>query len=132
MHLMLDRARAAGHPVTRAAAARKRQRDPDFFDGLDHWFDRVERVCRLISACELDHYIVSSVHLRDDRRLPAFPAKISPSLRVTLSLRRKAGEAKWPGVAINYTTKTQFLFRINKGIDNVHDTEAINRWMRTE
>ncbi len=32
-------------------------------------------------------------------------------------------------MAINYTTKTQFLFRINKGIENVHDTEAINRWM---
>jgi hypothetical protein len=44
----------------------------------------------------------------------------------------KQGEAKWPGVAINYTTKTQFLFRINKGIDNVHDTEAINRWMHND
>ena len=38
-------------------------------------------------------------------------------------------EAIWPGVAVNYTTKTQFLFRINKGIDNTHDTEAINQWV---
>jgi hypothetical protein len=44
----------------------------------------------------------------------------------------KNGEAKWPSVAINYTTKTQFLFRINKGIDNVYDTEAINRWVHND
>jgi hypothetical protein len=43
-----------------------------------------------------------------------------------------AGHATWPGVAINYTTKTQFLFRINKGIPNTWDNATINRWMPME
>jgi hypothetical protein len=34
----------------------------------------------------------------------------------------------WPGVAINYTTKTQFLFRINKGVTSSWDDAAVNRW----
>src|SRR5215470_20232813 len=41
MHLMLDRARAAGRPITRAQL-QESGKDPDFFDGLDHWFDRVD------------------------------------------------------------------------------------------
>jgi hypothetical protein len=31
------------------------------------------------------------------------------------------GVAQWPALAINYTTKTQYLFRINKGIKNAWD-----------
>jgi hypothetical protein len=34
--------------------------------------------------------------------------------------------AAWPGVAINYTTKTQYVFRINKGISNHFDNERLN------
>jgi hypothetical protein len=37
--------------------------------------------------------------------------------------------AAWPGVAINYTTKTQYLFRINKGVENHWNSAGINRYM---
>ena len=39
--------------------------------------------------------------------------------------------AKWPAVAINYTNKTQFLFRINKGVYEVYD-DKINEHMSRE
>jgi hypothetical protein len=39
------------------------------------------------------------------------------------------GKAVWPGASVNYTTKTQYLFRINKGIKNHWDNESINKWM---
>lgn len=38
------------------------------------------------------------------------------------------GIVSWPMVAINYATKTQFLFRINKGIHNIWNNEAVNQF----
>jgi hypothetical protein len=39
------------------------------------------------------------------------------------------GVAKWPALAVNYTNKTQHLFRINKGILNSYDNEKINKFV---
>nr|WP_260182328.1 HAD family hydrolase [Ornithobacterium rhinotracheale] len=37
--------------------------------------------------------------------------------------------AVWPALAIDYTNKTQFLFRINKGIVNSWDNSKINKYI---
>jgi len=42
------------------------------------------------------------------------------------------GVAIWPGIAINYTTKTQFLFRINKGVINNWDNGSVNKWIKMD
>ena len=39
------------------------------------------------------------------------------------------GIAYWPGVAVNYTNKTQFIFKINKGVESVYDTKQVNTYM---
>jgi hypothetical protein len=39
------------------------------------------------------------------------------------------GVACWPALAVNYTTKTQYLFRINKGSLDVHDNSVINKFV---
>jgi hypothetical protein len=39
------------------------------------------------------------------------------------------GVAIWPAVGVNYTTKTQYLFRINKGVLNHWDHERINKFI---
>ena len=38
------------------------------------------------------------------------------------------GAAYWPALAVNYTNKTQYLFRINKGCLDVHDNSSINKF----
>jgi CO dehydrogenase/acetyl-CoA synthase beta subunit len=40
-----------------------------------------------------------------------------------------SNEAIWPAVAIDYTNKTQYLFRINKGIKNVWNDKDVNEYI---
>jgi hypothetical protein len=43
--------------------------------------------------------------------------------------RREKGVPFWPAMAVNYTSKTQFLFRINKGVLNVTENKGLNEYM---
>ena len=49
-------------------------------------------------------------------------------VRRLVLLRRGAGSAVWPSMAVNYTNKTQYLFRINKGILDVTNDRDLNAY----
>lgn len=126
MHLMLDKAREQGVTVT-AEDLRRHGKAAPLFPGLEDksWFDRINKHA-VERGLLLEHYIVSSgIHemiegcaIRDAFR------QIFASKFIYVD-----GVAAWPGVGINYTTKTQYLFRINKGIDNHWDNVSINSYM---
>ena len=40
------------------------------------------------------------------------------------------GVAIWPSVSVNFTNKTQFLFKINKGINSVSESTKINEFIQ--
>lgn len=40
-----------------------------------------------------------------------------------------SGTAVWPKTAVNYTNKTQFVYRINKGVLDVANDDDLNRSM---
>jgi hypothetical protein len=44
----------------------------------------------------------------------------------------EAGEAEWPGIAVDFTAKTQFLFKISKGIFSSRDNKRVNESMADE
>ncbi len=80
----------------------------------------------MIRGIALEHYVVSSgIHEM------IAGCKIYGSFKRVFASQfayNDSGEAVWPSVSINYTGKTQFIFRINKGIDNTWNNEDINRW----
>lgn len=128
MYMMIERARAAGKPVTRGQL-QAHGCAPDFFDGLDHWFDRMNAFADDLGLA-LEHYVISSGIYEMIEGCSLFPR--FRQVFASKFMYDKSGEAVWPALAINYTTKTQFLFRINKGIESVWDPEAINAWMPEE
>ncbi len=125
MWRMLEAARAHNRPITRQALERHGHQVP-FFEGVTTWFDRINAFATS-RGLELDHYVVSSGNYEIIRGCEIYPR--FKMVYASKYVYDENGEAVWPGVAINYTTKTQFLFRINKGVHNSWDNERVNLWM---
>lgn len=121
MQLMIDRSK--GH-LTREELQNHGSELP-LFNGVRNWFSRINEYA---NSCNLDltHYVISSGirEMIEGCTIYQYFQKVFAS-----SFAYDAqGKAIWPAVSINYTTKTQFLFRINKGIENTWDNVAINEW----
>ncbi|MBT8420803.1 MAG: haloacid dehalogenase-like hydrolase [Gammaproteobacteria bacterium] len=125
---MLQEAKRRNCPITRASLARHGAKVP-LFPGVDDWFGRMNGYARDRNL-NLEHYVISS----GNHEIIEGCAIYHQFRQVFASkyLYDAAGEAVWPGVAINYTTKTQYLFRINKGILNNWDDHRVNRWLPME
>ncbi len=124
MRLLLERARARGTPLTRELLHRAGA-PVRFFEGVLGWFDRIDAFAEQLGLA-LEHHVISSGNeeiLRGTVIAPRFQ-----QIFACRYLYDAAGHASWPAVAINYTTKTQFLFRINKGVTNTWDDERVNRY----
>ena len=125
MYVMLERSRAAGVEVRREDLEAV-SRETRFFPGVEGWFERCNRHAEQ-KGVRLEHYVVSSGNAEIIES-----TSIAPHLhRVYASrfLYDERGVAAWPAVAINFTTKTQYLFRINKGALDELDIPLINQYV---
>ena len=124
---MLERARQKGIAVTAAMLA-DHGRSLALFAGVEAWFARIDAFAAA-AGLSLEHYIISS---GIGEMIEG--CRIRPHFRHVFASRflYQDGIAVWPGTVTNYTTKTQHLFRINKGILNCWDHVTINRWVEPE
>lgn len=125
MQLMLKKANEKGVPITQQAFMEHGQ-EIHFFNGVESFFDRINDFAKSIRI-EIDHYIISS-GVRDIIYGTSI-AKHFKNVFASGYIFDVNGVAVWPALAINYTTKTQYLFRINKGINNSFDNSQINKFV---
>ena len=128
MQLMLKKAGEKNIPVTHKAFM-DHGREIQFFEGVDTFFDRINVFAKSIGIV-VDHHIISS-GVRDIIKGTTI-AKFFKNVFASGYIFDVNGVAVWPALAINYTTKTQYLFRINKGINNSYDNTAINKFVEYE
>ena len=93
------------------------------------WFDRINKYGKQ-SGVDVSHFIISS-GIRE-MVLGTKIAKKFKSIFASSFCYDHYGIAKWPALALNYTSKTQFLFRINKGCLNVFEHKDINDYIPEE
>jgi len=128
MHAMLEEARAAKIPV-RKADFKNYGAKIDLFPGVKDWFKRINVYARS-KGVRLEHFIISSGIREMVEGTPIY--KEFKKVYASGFMFDENGVACWPALAVNYTTKTQYLFRINKGSLDVHDNSVINKFVPKE
>lgn len=128
MYLMCREAKDA-HIKIRREDFREFGRNVKFFDGLvdngqGDWFSHINAFGAERGA-QIKHYIISS-GIKEMIEGTAIGSKFD-KIYASSFMYGDDGAAFWPSIAVNYTTKMQFLFRINKGIFNIQD--SVNGYM---
>lgn len=101
----------------------------EFYPGVIDWFKRINEYGKKIGV-EVEHYIISS-GLKEIIE----GSKIKDEFKQIYAcefLYDVNGCAIWPKLVVNYTTKTQFLFRINKGVLDVSNDNDLNKYTEND
>lgn len=126
MYKMVEKAREKKIPVTRKTFHEMGMK-VEYFNGVKTWFDRINNFGKE-AGVRVEHYIVSSgiKEIIEGTEIADYFKKIY----ACEFLYDYNGSIQWPKFAVNYTAKTQFLFRINKGVLTIDSKSAdkLNRF----
>ncbi len=100
-----------------------------YYEGVTTWFKRINQFAEE-QGLEVEHYIISS-----GNKEIVDGCSIAPNFKQIYGCEfffNEDGEAIWPKISINYTSKTQFLFRISKGALDASDDKTVNTKIETK
>ena len=123
MYVMLNDAR--GKKLLNRDEFKKLGESVELFLGVDSWFERVNSYAENLGI-EVEHYVISSGLKEIIEGTPI--AKYFKKVYAAEFMYDESGVPVWPAMAVNYTSKTQFLFRINKGVLDVTDHAELNEY----
>lgn len=123
LHLMIEECKKKNIPLTKEYL-NSLGKDVKFYEGVTTWFKRLNAYAESIGI-QLEHYIISSGNkeIIDGSSI----AKEFKAIYGCEFLYNEEGIAYYPKCIINYTLKTQFLFRISKGVTNQQDDRSVNQ-----
>ena len=99
------------------------------YDGVEGWFGRINEYGESRGII-VEHYIISS-GLKEMIEGTAIAGEFK-KIYASAFMYDEYGVPEWPAQTINYTNKTQFLFRIEKGCLNINDHEGVNEYIPPE
>ena len=125
MFAMLKKKEEAGERIRRSELV-ELGGGVEFYPGVESWFERVNSFAESI-GCTIEHYIISSgmKEIIEGTSISRF----FKSIFASEFLYDENGYAVWPANSVNYSAKTQYLYRINKGLLDLSDDESLNNVM---
>lgn len=124
MELMMRKAKEKNKEFNKQSLT-KHGESVSLFPGVDTWFSRINKVGKELKL-SVEHYIISS---GIDEMIKGSPiGKCFKYIFASGFAYDANGEPNFAARSVNYTNKTQYLFRINKGVINSWDN-SINKFM---
>ena len=121
MYCMVEKSHQTGNPLTRQSLV-DCGKDIEYHPGVEGWFERINRYAEE-AGVEVEHYVLSSglKEIIEGTSIAKYFKKI-----YACEFLYKDGQAYWPKMAVNYTNKTQFVYRINKGVLDINNDADLN------
>lgn len=123
MQLILEKSRSARKPVKKGTF-QKYGHGIEFYQGVEQWFSLINNFGKK-EDLNIEHYIISS-GLKEMIEGTSI-AKYFKQIFACTFLYDENDIAYWPAVAVDFTTKVQFLWMINKGVTKISNNSDINK-----
>ena len=128
LYMLKKKFEEAGHPLKRSDFNGLGQ-SINLYPGVAEWFGLINEYGAKLGL-EVEHYIISSGMEEIIADSPI--AKEMKKIYACRYYYDENGLAQWPAQIVNYTTKTQYIFRINKQVlDETNDSD-LNTWVPME
>ena len=122
MYTMISESEKRNMPLTREKLV-KMGRDIVLYPGVEDWFRRINAFGEELGV-QVEHYVISS-GLREIIEGSSI-SKAFKEIYASEFYYDETGCPVWPKLAVNFTAKTQFVYRINKGVLDVSDDKTLN------
>lgn len=99
------------------------------FKGVEAWFERINAFGEECGV-KIEHYVLSS-GIKEMIEGTSIAHEFK-KIYACEYMYDKGGIAMWPKTAINFTNKTQYIFRISKGALDVSDEVSLNQAIADE
>ncbi len=96
-----------------------------YYPGVEKWFKRINKYGK-DKGVKVEHYLVSS-GTKEIVEGTTIAKEFTKIYGCEFYFDPETKQPLWPKFAINYTQKTQYFFRISKGVTNVHDDSVNNK-----
>ena len=122
MYTMIRESEKRNMPLTREKLINM-GKDIVLYPGVEDWFNRINAF-GAEQGVQVEHYVISSGLKEIIEGCP-----ISGEFKEIYASEYyydESGKPVWPKMAVNFTAKTQFVYRINKGVLDVSDDKTLN------
>ena len=127
MYYFIKTSQETGIPITREMFYRC-GKNIEYFEGVEAWFDRINHYGNMLDL-EIEHYIISAGY--EEILEGTSIRKYFKEIFGCSYAYNENGNPIWPARVVNYSTKTQYLSKINKGLGKLED-KAVNDFMPDE